>query len=290
MYAGQFLSLMLSASHGSRNLTASRSTSVRSLKSRTIRRPSSDASSLFISGTFSESIRPTSVNITSPFPVAWIQRRFFRVSQKSQTLKAVVPIGRLLPDKFVCCFGHLRTTVNGRKCSAGDLRVKSRRVPQMVDCNGLICDARERTGQDRDKSFLPVSQCGSTLQREFRLQMASAAQDRVRVGAFELDLKSGELCPVGVYEADGRVLLREQPFQVLRMLVERAGKIVTREEIKQKLWPNDTIVDFDHSINTTIKTLRRALGDSADNPQYIETLARRGYPVFGVHEWLEINP
>src|SRR5258708_24036612 len=101
MYAGQFLSLMLSASHGSRNLTASRSTSVRSLKSRTIRRPSSDASSLFISGTFSESIRPTSVNITSPFPVAWIQRRFFRVSQKSQTLKAVVPIGRLLPDKFV---------------------------------------------------------------------------------------------------------------------------------------------------------------------------------------------
>src|SRR6266481_1764741 len=117
--------------------------------------------------------------------------------------------------------------------------------------------------------------------------MASAPHDRVRVGAFELDLKSGELCPVGVYEADGRVLLREQPFQVLRMLVERAGKIVTREEIKQKLWPNDTIVDFDHSINTTIKTLRRALGDSADNPQYIETLARRGYRLMVATEWLE---
>jgi len=117
--------------------------------------------------------------------------------------------------------------------------------------------------------------------------MASASQDRVRVGAFELDLKSGELCPVGVYEADGRVLLREQPFQVLRMLVERAGKIVTREEIKQKLWPNDTIVDFDHSINTTIKTLRRALGDSAENPQYIETLARRGYRLMVATEWLE---
>src|SRR5258706_16097921 len=117
--------------------------------------------------------------------------------------------------------------------------------------------------------------------------MASAPQDRVRVGAFELDLKSGELCPVGVYEADGRVLLREQPFQVLRMLVERAGKIVTREEIKQKLWPNDTIVDFDHSINTTIKTLRRALGDSADNPQYIETLARRGDPLMVAPEWPE---
>jgi eukaryotic-like serine/threonine-protein kinase len=117
--------------------------------------------------------------------------------------------------------------------------------------------------------------------------MASAPQDRVRIGAFELDLKSGELRPVGVYEADGRVLLREQPFQVLRMLVERAGKIVTREEIKQKLWPNDTIVDFDHSINTTIKTLRRALGDSAENAQYIETLARRGYRLMVATEWLE---
>ncbi len=61
------------------------------------------------------------------------------------------------------------------------------------------------------------------------------------------------------------------------MLVEREGKIVTREEIKGRLWANDTVVDFDHSINATIKTLRRALGDSADSPRYIETLARRGY-------------
>jgi serine/threonine protein kinase len=71
------------------------------------------------------------------------------------------------------------------------------------------------------------------------------------------------------------------------MLVERAGKIVTREEIKKKLWPNDTIVDFDHSINTTIKTLRRALGDTAENPRYIETLARRGYRLIVPVEWLE---
>src|SRR5258708_40161461 len=99
--------------------------------------------------------------------------------------------------------------------------------------------------------------------------MASAPQDRVRVGAFELELKAGEVCPVGVYEADGRVLLREQPFQVLRMLVERVGKIVTRKEIKQKLWPNDTIVDIDNSINKTIKTLRQAFSDSPDNTQYI---------------------
>ena len=92
--------------------------------------------------------------------------------------------------------------------------------------------------------------------------MAQASQGRVRFGPFELDLKSGELHLIEAGQSDGRVLLREQSFQVLRMLVERAGKIVTRDEIKQRLWPNDTIVDFDHSINTVIKTLRRALGDS----------------------------
>ncbi len=100
---------------------------------------------------------------------------------------------------------------------------------------------------------------------------------RVRFGSFELDLESGELCSIGTADANNKVLLREQSLRALRMLVERRGKIVTREEIKKKLWPNDTIVDFDHSINATIKTLRRALGDSAVSPQYIETLARRGY-------------
>ena len=100
---------------------------------------------------------------------------------------------------------------------------------------------------------------------------------RVRLGGFELDLHSGELCSLGAVNGDGKFLLREQPFQILRMLIERGGKIGTREEIKRRLWPNDTIVDFDHSINVAIGTLRRALGDSADNPQYIGTLARRGY-------------
>jgi eukaryotic-like serine/threonine-protein kinase len=74
------------------------------------------------------------------------------------------------------------------------------------------------------------------------------------------------------------------------MLLEREGRIVTREEIKNRLWANDTIVDFDHSINATIKTLRRALGDSADNPRYIETLARRGYRFLVTTEWLESTP
>src|SRR5258705_13194611 len=117
--------------------------------------------------------------------------------------------------------------------------------------------------------------------------MKHAIQGRVRIGGFELDLKSGELRSVGSVEGDSRVLLREQPFQVLRMLIERGGKLVTREEIKSKLWPNDTVVDFDHSINTAIKVLRRALGDSADRPQYIETLARRGYRLLSAIEWLQ---
>jgi serine/threonine protein kinase len=95
---------------------------------------------------------------------------------------------------------------------------------------------------------------------------------RVRFGVFELDLKSGEL-----HKSGQRVVLQEQPLQILRILVEHAGAIATREEIQQQLWPNDTVVEFDHSINAAIKKLRVALGDSADNPKYIETVARRGY-------------
>ncbi len=95
---------------------------------------------------------------------------------------------------------------------------------------------------------------------------------RARLGEFELDLRTGEL-----RSGDVTTLLREQPLQVLRLLVEAEDELVSREEIRKKLWPNDTIVEFDHSINAAIKNLRRALGDSAENPKYIETLARRGY-------------
>src|SRR6201993_5247518 len=107
--------------------------------------------------------------------------------------------------------------------------------------------------------------------------MHTLPSGRVLFGAFELDLSTGELRSIEAPDPDNKVLLREQVFQVLRMLLEREGKIVTREEIKGMLWPDDTVVDFDRSINATINTLRRALGDSADNPRYIETLARRGY-------------
>jgi DNA-binding winged helix-turn-helix (wHTH) protein len=93
-----------------------------------------------------------------------------------------------------------------------------------------------------------------------------------RFGVFELDLAAGELRKNGA-----KLRVQEQPFQVLAFLLERAGNVVTREELREKLWPADTFVDFDHSLNTAVNKLREALGDSASSPRYIETLARRGY-------------
>ena len=89
---------------------------------------------------------------------------------------------------------------------------------------------------------------------------------------FEVDLAAGELRKNG-----NRIRLQEQPFQILVYLLDRAGEVVTRDELRQKLWPADTFVDFDHSLNTAVNKLREALGDSASSPRYVETLARRGY-------------
>src|SRR6185312_11888312 len=102
--------------------------------------------------------------------------------------------------------------------------------------------------------------------------MRQALHDRARFGPFELNPRAGEL------HRDGRsVILQEQQLKVLLMLIDREGEIATREEIRQKLWPNDTIVEFDFGINNTIKNLRRALGDPADEPRYIQTIKGRGY-------------
>ena len=103
--------------------------------------------------------------------------------------------------------------------------------------------------------------------------MPPAANARLyRFGIYEADLRSGELRKNGA-----KLKLQEQPFQVLAMLLERPGEVVTREELRQRLWPADTFVDFDHSLNTAINKLRDALGDQAANPRFIETLAKRGY-------------
>src|SRR5216684_3737718 len=95
---------------------------------------------------------------------------------------------------------------------------------------------------------------------------------RVRFGVFEIDLHAGELLKNGL-----KIKLQEQPFQILTMLLSRPGEVVTREELRQKLWPTDTFVDFDVGLNTIIKRLRDTLGDSAESPRYVETLPRRGY-------------
>jgi len=103
----------------------------------------------------------------------------------------------------------------------------------------------------------------------------------VRFGVYEIDPRAGELRRGGV-----KIKIQEQPYQVLALLLERPGEVVSREELKRRLWPADTFVDFDHSLNAAIKRLRDVLRDSADNPRFIETLARRGYrflaPVTGV--------
>jgi eukaryotic-like serine/threonine-protein kinase len=105
-------------------------------------------------------------------------------------------------------------------------------------------------------------------------------------GDFELDVPAGELRQNG-----GKALrLPEQPFRILIMLLERPGEVVTREELRQRLWPNDTIVEFEHSISAAMNRVRQALGDSADNPLYIETLARRGYRWKVPVEWREAPP
>src|SRR5229473_1814955 len=103
-----------------------------------------------------------------------------------------------------------------------------------------------------------------------------AAPGTVRFGSFELDFKASELRKQGA-----KVKLQEQPFQILQVLVQRPGEIVTREELQQKIWPSDTFVDFDHGLYNAIKRLREALGDSADTPRFVETLSRRGYRFVG---------
>jgi eukaryotic-like serine/threonine-protein kinase len=106
-----------------------------------------------------------------------------------------------------------------------------------------------------------------------------------RFDSFEVNLRSGELSKNGK-----RIRLREQSFQVLAMLLERPGEVVTRQEIQQRLWPNDTVVEFENSINSVIKRLRTALRDSTERPRYVETLARRGYRWKASVVWTEPEP
>ena len=108
--------------------------------------------------------------------------------------------------------------------------------------------------------------------RKDELPRATNGNGTVKFGAFEADLHSGE-----VRKSGSRVKLQEQPFKVLQILLERPGVLVTREELRARIWPDESFGDFDHAVNVAVGKLRTALGDSADNPSFIETIPRRGY-------------
>src|ERR1035438_30885 len=115
--------------------------------------------------------------------------------------------------------------------------------------------------------------------------LADLTRPRVRLfrfGPFELDVRSGELRKHGI-----RLQLREQPVRILLLLLEHPGELVLRADIRDELWPNETIVEFDPAINNAVRRLRDALGESAEKPCYIETVARRGYRFLGEVEAVE---
>jgi DNA-binding winged helix-turn-helix (wHTH) protein len=111
---------------------------------------------------------------------------------------------------------------------------------------------------------------------ETSMNQAASSRSVVRFGPYELDRQSAELRKNGI-----KIRLQEQPFQILVALLEHPGEVILREEIRQKLWPDDTMVEFDHRINAAIKRLRDALSETAEKPRYVETVARRGYRFIG---------
>src|SRR5438309_3708363 len=108
------------------------------------------------------------------------------------------------------------------------------------------------------------------------MEGAHPSRGAVRFGVFEVDLRVGELRKRGV-----KIKLQDQPFQILQILLERSGEVVTREELRGRIWPADTFVDFDQGLNNAIKRLRESLSDSPDNPRFIETVPRHGYRFIG---------
>ena len=133
--------------------------------------------------------------------------------------------------------------------------------------------ARGRIGIPNVRQVGPPPPCAA-------IHMDVVSSPLVRFGVFEVDLRSGDLRKAGV-----RIPLHEQPFQILKLLVEHPGQLVTRDELRRALWPSDTFVDFEHALNAAVKRLRDTLGDSADAPRYIETIPRRGYRFIVPVEW-----
>src|SRR5437868_3525858 len=116
------------------------------------------------------------------------------------------------------------------------------------------------------------------------MESASDTISKVRFGEFEVDLRSGELRRNGA-----RIKLQEQPFQILASLLERPGDVVTRDELRRKLWPEGIHLDFENGLNIAVKKLRQALGDEAETHRFIETLPRRGYRFLAPVETAGLN-
>jgi DNA-binding winged helix-turn-helix (wHTH) protein len=114
------------------------------------------------------------------------------------------------------------------------------------------------------------------------MQDAIQSQGRMRFGAFDVNLRTGELCKHG-----RKIRLAGRPFQILALLLEQPGELVTRKDLQEKLWPADTFVDFEHGVNAAVRTLRLALCDSHKKPRFVETLPRRGYRFIAAVEKLE---
>jgi Tol biopolymer transport system component/DNA-binding winged helix-turn-helix (wHTH) protein len=135
----------------------------------------------------------------------------------------------------------------------------------------------------------PVADSVRVSNARFFVMVSPLTNPRLAFGLYEIDVQTGEL-----WKAGFRIKLQGQPFKVLCALLERPGHIVTREELQQRLWGKDTVVDFDHSLGTAINKIREALGDSAENPRFVETLSRRGYrfiaPVGAIEPTHEVHP
>ena len=138
-----------------------------------------------------------------------------------------------------------------------------------IDLSALLRSLESASAEDEVPSAAPPERKPGLARR---LKDATTRHKRIRFGAFEADPHSGELRKNGI-----RVQLQDQPFRVLALLLSRPGRVVSREKLRRAIWPDDTFVDFDHSLNTAINKIREALGASASDPRYIETIPRRGY-------------
>src|SRR5260370_30995943 len=113
------------------------------------------------------------------------------------------------------------------------------------------------------------------------IERGDNVRERIKVGPFEADIHTHELWKEGI-----RIKLLGQPFEILAVLLSKPGQLVTREELRSRLWPVDTFVDFNHGLNPAVNKLRDALSDSAEAPRYVETLPRRGYRSIATVQWL----